>query len=201
MSDQLRGNALVNDALGSALRNGGNALGTVPALLKRVLADGSWREFVTKRDEHVQHGRFADFVTMPPLKGLGADMALIDRIVGTDDPDLLRMLREAQVGKRGRPHTLDKTDVNNGESPVISSVLGDDSTSRDVDRLARQAPEEYAAVRRGEKSVNAAAISAGIRKRRIPVRLDSPESAAETLRKHMPPEGRRRLAELLTEED
>ena len=32
MSDQLRGNALVNDALGSALRSGGNALGTVPAL-------------------------------------------------------------------------------------------------------------------------------------------------------------------------
>jgi len=194
VSDQLRGNALINDTLGSALRSGGNALGTVPVLLKRVLTEESWREFVTKRDEHVQHDRFADFVTTPPLKGLGADMALIDRIVGTGDPDLLRLLRDAKKGKRGRP----RAETQNIDD---SSRFPQDHDADDLERLARLAPEEYAAVQRGEKTINAAAISAGIRKRRIPVRLDDPESAAETLRKHMPREARLRLAELLTKED
>lgn len=195
MSEQLRGNALVNDALGSALRRGGDALGTVPALLKRALKDGTWREFVTKRDEHIQHERFADFVTARPLAGLGADMALIDRIVGTDDPDLLRMLHEANKGKPGRPRA-------GAEKSVDSTDISDGGARSDLtaERLARDAPDEYAAVQRGEKSINAAAISAGIRRRRVPVRLDSAESAAETLRKHMPPEARRRLAELLKED-
>jgi hypothetical protein len=191
MSDQLRGNALVNDALGSALRRGGDALGTVPPLLKRVLDDGSWREFVTKRDERVHHERFADFVTAKPLAGLGVDMALIDRIVGTSDPDLLRMLREARKLGAGR-----RTDL----EPEIESIVGSLNTGRAeaaAERLAREAPDEYAAVQRGEKTINAAAVSAGIRRRRVSVRLDSAESAAETLRKHMAPGELARLRELL----
>ena len=194
MNDQLRGNALVNDALGSALRSGGNALGTVPALLKRVLADESWREFVTKRDEHVRHDRFADFVTARPLKGLGADMPLIDRIVGTNDPDLLRALRNAKKGKRGRP-------PKDAEIPKDSiGIIDTGHADYMAQRLASESPVEYEAVKRGEKSINAAAISAGIRKRRVPVRLDSPESANETLRKHMPPDTRRTLARLLIDD-
>ena len=194
MSDQLRGNALINDTLGTALRSGGSALSTVPALLKRVLAEESWREFVTKRDELVRHERFADFVTTAPLRGLGADMALIERIVGTDDPDLLLLLKSAKAGRRGRPSR-------GAEKIDDSSTFSQDHDADDLARLARDAPGEYEAVKRGEKSIHAAAIAAGFRKRRIPVRLDSPESAAETLRKHMPREARVRLAELLTKEN
>lgn len=201
MTDRLRHNANLVDSLGSAMRAGEHGLSTVPALLKRTLEENAWREFITKRGEEVHHERFADFVAALPLAGLGADMALVERIVGTSDPDLLRMLREANASKRGRPHTLDKTGTNDGESPAITPTLGDDTTARDVERLAREAPTEYEAVRRGEKSINAAAISAGIRKRRIAVRLDSAESAAETLRKHMPREARERLATLLLAAD
>lgn len=61
-------------------------------------------------------------------------------------------------------------------------------------RLAEQHPEEYAAVERGEKTLHAAALDAGIRRPRVLVRLDDATSAAQTLRKHMPPEV---LAELL----
>jgi len=163
----------------------------VPGLLKRVLIEDAWREFVTRRGESVHHERFSSFVTMPPLGGLGADDSLIDRIIGTGDPELLRLLREARKGQPGRPSK-------GTEKPVDSMGFsyGEDS-SQTADRLAREAPEEYEAVRRGEKTIHAAAISAGIRRRRIPVRLDSPESANETLRKHMPPDTRRALARLL----
>jgi hypothetical protein len=63
--------------------------------------------------------------------------------------------------------------------------------------LAVEAPEEYEAVKRGERSINAASIRAGIRKRRIPVRLDDADSAARTLRTHMPRDQRIRLAKSL----
>ena len=178
-----KANAVLVDALGSSLRYGGNALEAVPDLLKKLLAEEAWREFVTQRGELVQHERFADFVTTPPLKGLGASMELIDRIVGTSDPDLLRMLREAKKGKPGRPRKGEKME---GDSPSIKHGLGESGPA--VDRLAREAPDEYEAVERGEKTIHAAAVAAGIRKRRISIRLDDPVSAIRSIRNNASPE-------------
>src|SRR6266542_2002333 len=141
MSDPTANNVLV-ETLGSSLRSGGSALDDVPALLKRVLQDEAWRRFVTRRGEPVEHERFADFVATPPTEGLGASMELIDRIVGTGDPDLLRMLRKAKA--------LDS----NG-----SIAQGEDSEYT-ADRLAQKATDEYAAVARGEKTIKAAAVAA-----------------------------------------
>jgi hypothetical protein len=56
-------------------------------------------------------------------------------------------------------------------------------------------------VRRGEKSINAAAVAAGIRPHRVPVRLDRVESIAATLRKYLTPEQRSTLARLLLEDE
>jgi len=176
-----KANAVLVDALGSSLRYGGNALEAVPDLLKKLLAEEAWREFVTKRGELVRHERFADFVTTPPLKGLGASMELIDRIVGTSDPDLLRMLREAKKGKPGRPR---KGEEKGSDSDPISK----DGADAAADRLAREAPEEYEAVRRGEMTIHAAAVAAGIRKRRISIRLDDPASAIRSIRNNASPE-------------
>jgi hypothetical protein len=191
MTSELRDHALLVESLGSALRNGDHGLRTVPALLKRVLADGSWREFETKRGERVTHDRFIDFVTTRPLRGLGASLELITRIVGTDDPELLRMLRDVLRSTRGRSADTE---------PGVDCLLG--SKGEDValtaERLAREAPEEYAAVLRGEQTINAAAVRAGIRRRRIAIRLDNAESAAETLRKHMTREQLQALAKLLS---
>lgn len=194
--DARRANAALVEALGSALREGDHGLRTVPALLARVLREESWRAFVTQRGEAVEHERFADFVTTPPLKGLGASMDLIDRIVGTSDPDLLRLLREAKsVGRgsagRGRPSIghVDSTSPNGSATDYAAA------------RLAEQAPDEYEAVKRGEKTIHGAAVAAGIRKRRVPVRLDDPASAARTLRKHMAPDDLKALARLLLDEE
>ena len=190
MADDLRANALINDSLGSALRSGDHALGTVPALLKKALGGETWRDFVTKRGEPVHHERFEAFVIAKPLRGLGADMALIDRLAGTNDPDLLRLLREAKKIGQGKRRP-------NGESPRSH---GGQDTDYQAERLAAEAPSEYEAVKRGDQTIHAAAVSAGIRKRRIPIRLDSAESAAQSLRKHMPPDTRRALARLLLDD-
>lgn len=190
VTEELRDHALLVESLGSALRSGNHGLQTVPGLLKQVLAEESWRDFVTKRGEHVTHDRFADFVTSPPLKGLGASIELITRIVGTDDPELMRLMRDALKSPRGR-----RTDLEPGVDSTLSSK-GED-VALTAERLAREAPDEYAAVLRGERTINAAAVRAGIRRHRVPVRMDSAESAAETLRKHMTPDQIRELRKLL----
>lgn len=181
MTDPLKHRASVIDSLGSSLRRGGASLETVPGLLKRVLQEEAWREFETSRGDVVRHERFADFVTTPPLKGLGASMELIDRVVGTDDPDLLRLLREAKKGKPGRPRKGE-------EKADESSMFSRDRDAEDAERLARDAPDEYKAVKRGEKTIHAAAVAAGIRKRRISIRLDDPASAIRSIRNNASPE-------------
>jgi hypothetical protein len=188
-ADPAANNALV-ETLGSALRYGGAALSDVPELLERTLREGAWKRFVTQRGELVEPPSFSAFVADPPLRGLGANDALIDRLVGTDRPELLRLVRDAR--KVGAGHRSDL-------QPHVDSTSGsraEDSTYT-AQRLAEQAPDEYEAVQRGEKTLNAAARAAGIRRPRIMVRLDDPESAAATLRKHMQPEVLARLKELL----
>lgn len=187
VTDPLRRNANLVDSLSSAARHGGSALADAPALLRRVLEEDAWREFVTQREEHVVHRRFADFVTTPPLKGLGVTMELIERIVGTADPDLLVMLREAQ--KVGRGH---RTDLEPQTESVASLTTG--NADYLAARLERDHPKTYAAVKAGELSVNAAAVLAGIRPRRISVSLADPSSVARSLRRHMQPD---QLAELI----
>lgn len=179
MTDRLRANANLVDSLGSATRHGGSALADAPALLRRVLEEEAWREFVTQRGDLVQHRTFSSFVTTPPLKGLGVDMALIERLVGTSDPDLLRLLKLANVRRPGPKAE--------GLLPVESTgnSYGRDRSDATAERLARQSPDQYAAVQSGELSINAAAVLAGIRPRRISVRLDAPESIARSLRKHL----------------
>ena len=181
------------DLLGSALRDGGHALTAVPALLKQVLAEDGWQDFTTQRGERVQYDRFDDFVRTPPLKGLGATVELIERVIGTDDPDLLRMWRDARKGRAGRPRKgvekqEDSSSITTGQDSGLTS-----------DRLAREAPEEYEAVRRGEKTINAAARDAGIRPHRISVRLDRPDSIARSLRRFLTPDQLSTLARLLLE--
>lgn len=196
MTDPLRHNAFLVDALGSSMRSGDHALGTVPSLLKRILQEEAWREFITQRGDHVQHARFADFVTTPPLKGLGATMDLVERIVGTDDPDLLILLRDAKAGQPGRPR-------GGSENPLESNGFSTQGESVDYTaaRLALQAPEEFEAVRRGEKSIHAAAVAAGIRRRRIPVRLDDASSALRSLQANSSPEFWEEFKRLVTESE
>lgn len=178
-----------------ALRTGNESLGNVPALLRTLLEEQAWRDFALPSGEEVKHARFGDFVTANPPRGLGADLTLVERIVGTNDPDLLRMLKAAKKGQQGR-----RTDLSPpGESPVGAEPWGQASAVT-ADRLARDAPEQYEQVRAGQRSINAAAVEAGIRPRRVSIRVDDASSAARTLRTHMTSETLVELAEMLKED-
>jgi hypothetical protein len=185
----LRQRATLVEALSSSLEHGGAALGTVPVALRRLLAEEAWREFTTSRGEHVTYQRFADFVTMPPLKGLGSDVALVQRIVA-DDEKATALLREALKEKPG-PKSSHNNRMRTRQGTTRSYSL---------ERLRKDAPELHAEVLAGNLSAHAAMVKAGFRPRTFTVRADNPESAARSLRKHMPPDARRALARLLLDE-
>ena len=182
--DPLRGNWHVVNSLRSALHKGEHGLSTVPGLLKRVLAEGSWREFVTERGEHVEHGRFVDFVT--------TKVDLVKRVIA-DDPEAVDLLDQALTGKQG-----ERTDLVDNIHKVSPRP---DGTSRDraLRKLRADAPELHAEVLAGNLSAHGAMVKAGFRVRTITVRPDA-ASAARTLRKHMTADQLAELARLLMEE-
>jgi hypothetical protein len=195
MTDQLRVNGNLVDSLGNAVRHGGTALGTVPGLLRRVLETGAWREFVTQRGEHVPHARFADFVTTPPLKGLGATMDLIERVVA-DDPVTLDLLdKELQRPVGTNQH-------GKGEAVNNINTLRPVGTSKAaaLRKLRKDAPELHAKVLAKEMSAHAAMVQAGFRHRMVSVNMDDPLSGANTVLRNASPEYLAEFRRLLNKE-
>lgn len=187
----VRNRHLVED-LGGALRSGQHGLAVVPGLLKRVLAEESWREFTTQRGEHVRHERFIDFVTTPPLAGIGATVELLKRLV-KDDAEAVDLLDQAL---QNPPST----------HAAVSNIHGTERPSgttkdRALRKLRKDAPELHAEVLAGRLSAHAAMVKAGYRPRTFTVRADSPESVAATLRRQLDPAQLAELARLLSEDN
>lgn len=179
----------VVESLGSALRDGEHGLHTVPWLLKRALAEGSWREFVTQRGERVEHEHFAEFVTTPPLKGIGSSVDLVRRIVA-DDKEALDLLDQALQN----PHGGDQSKNNN-----IQVAPQGTSAARALRKLRKDAPELHSDVLAGHLSAHAAMVKAGFRPKTFTVRGDRPDSIARALRKNLTREQLADLRKLLDE--
>lgn len=105
---ELRERGQLVASLGSSLRSGATSLGTVPKLLEELLTSGGWMDFVTRLGDHITYDpcEFADFVETLPLQGLGADLTVVERLIG-QRPDLLAIFYELTPPRNpGRPKTL-----------------------------------------------------------------------------------------------
>jgi hypothetical protein len=147
--------------------------------------------FTTQRGELVQHERFADFVTTPPLKGLGADVDLVRRIVA-EDSEALDLLDRALQNPAGRPETL---------SNIQDKAPTGTTRAAALRKLRADAPELHAEVLAGRLTAHAAMVQAGFRRPTFTVRGDDPQSTARTLRKHLTAEQLTTLARLLLAEE
>jgi len=182
VTDELKRNANLVEALGSALREGDHAVGTVPGLLKRVLEEGSWRKFVTQRGEEVEHARFADFVESAPLRGIGASIDLVRRIVANDVVvvDLLdEALRNPEGGSAAQRSTVANSNSGRKDGTTRAYALR---------RLRKDKPDLHAEVLAGRISAHAAMVQAGFRPKTITIRLTSVESVVNSLRSGIPEE-------------
>lgn len=180
-----RGNYVAS--LSSAVSSGASGLQDIPELLRIVLEDDGWRDFVTLRGEHRTPSSFHEFVTLPPLRGLGADSVdQLRRLVG-DDPELRDLIDRAVQRKQGQIHN----NVKNLSQPEGNSI---DAALR---RLRKDAPELHAKVLAKELTPHAAMVQAGFRHKTITIPADDPERIAATLRRHLSDEARAELRALL----
>jgi hypothetical protein len=183
MTSSLFSNGDLVAGLRRSLRSHDSALAQAPKLLRTILESQAWREFETPLGEVKRPRTFHAFVEAEPDDGLGAEISAIEAIIkSTRDPDLLRRWREAERVGQGRRADLEP------DSESESGYLDSDTADYRAERLARDHPEQYAAVKNGELSINAAAILAGVAPKRVSVRVDDPASVARSLRKHMTPE-------------
>jgi hypothetical protein len=170
----LRQRATLVEALSSSLEHGGTALGTVPKALRRLLEEAAWREFTTSRGEHVTYERFADFVITPPLKGLGSDVALVQRIVA-DDKEAFDLLDQALQNPVGT-----NVPCNN-----VTTQPAGNNAAKALRRLRKNAPELHSEVLAGRLSAHGAMVQAGYRPKTISVPVTRPEAVAKSLLKYM----------------
>ena len=184
----------VVESLGSALRSGEHGLTTAPKLLLRTLREGSWREFVTQRGEQVRHEQFDQFVTTPPLKGLGATPHLVDKIVEAIEDDAERAAAQDLLdAARKRPTGRPKGSVSNSNTSRPTGT----TQAAALRRLRKDAPELHAEVLAGRLSAHAAMVQAGFRRKTVSVPVDTPEAVAKALRKNLKPEDIAALVKLL----
>ena len=191
-----KGNAVLVEALGSSLRRTGNGLDAVPGLVKEVLREEAWREFVTPRGELVRHDRFIDFVATPPTKGLGASVDLLKRLVA-QDAETADLLDQALQGKHGGDRISEcasNVDVINVARPTGTAKAAA------LRRLRKDKPELHAEVIAGRLSAHAAMVQAGFRPKTVSVPVSQPDSIAASLRRHLSPDDIARLIKLLLKE-
>ena len=185
----LRANGSLIDSLGSMLSNGGSSLRIVPDLLRRVLLEDAWREFETKLGVISRPMSFAEFVVTPPLRGLGASVALVRRIVA-DDIEVTDLLDQALRQPVGHPLTRD----------IVTDRADGNNRAGALRRLRDQQPELHTAVLAGELSPHAAMVQAGYRPRTVTVPIDDDQRLAAALRRHLDPERRKTLSAALLAE-
>jgi len=185
------------DALGSAIADGGQSLGQVPQILRKLLEEDAWKDFETQMGKHITYTRFEDFVTTPPLAGLGTTVDLIKDIV-SKDIEAQKLLAKALRHPRGTNRfTIDSTvgaiyqkkdndEPNQLALPEEKQEKKQERYGQRILRLEKKAPELYAQVLAGEKTVYAAAIEAEIDHPTMTVTLDSPKSAASLIAKASP---------------
>ncbi|MGW7341259.1 hypothetical protein [Streptomyces sp. NPDC054808] len=158
-----------------------------------MLEEEAWREFTTPRGELIRHEKFLDFLLAPPTAGLGADIALVRRIVANDPVAsglLEHALKDAQNPDQNTSVAADDSHEEQQLSKTQQAALK---------RLQRDAPEIYKKVAAGELSANAAMVEAGFRTKTFSVPATRPEACARSLKKNLSETHLRELIKLLTD--
>lgn len=202
---------------GEALhRDGGSPAGALE-LLAALVEDRTWERLKDAKGRSFK-GRFRAFVETRPPFGLGYDPDQLPKLLELRHPHesvpdvtfrmaamrkQVKALLLAEIPSAaphgdgpGRGHTEKRLYDTNSFPPPSSRP---DSAEHVIARLKRDDPELAEKVVKGELTPNAAAREKGWRKPRII--LSTPERVAESIRKFMPREARRRLAELLAADD
>lgn len=158
-------------ATATAMARGGASLRNVPGLLKRLIREGSWREYVTPVGEVEIFATFAAFIVHP--WGLNTTLDMLERICG-DDMEALTMIDHATARKKGRPEkeeSILSEQETNHHNIMIKGQHDAQGTSRAyaLRRLRIHRPDIHARVLAGELSPHRGMIEAGFLRQPTPV--------------------------------
>lgn len=203
-------------SLSSSLRSGASSLGTVPKLIEELLTTGGWMDFVTRLGDHITYrpDEFTEFVETVPLRGLGADLTLVERLI-SQRPDLLAVFYELTPPREpGRPKTLD--DVQSFPAAPSSTADTDEDVAASVPsprkkppsgnnvenimrKLAKERPDLLEQVTAGTMRAYTAAVEAGWRKPQTTIPLADPDGVARKLLDKLGLDQARQVCAALTE--
>jgi hypothetical protein len=155
----------------------------VPPLIKEVIRGDYWK------GRRVPFRSFVDFVTSPPLDGLGADVATIKRLCGAD-AEALDLLDQALTGRQGK-----RPDLGNNVPEVVGRPEGN-TVQKALRRLRKDRPDLHARVLSGELTPHGAMIEAGFRPRTLTVPL-TVEGLGSAICRHLSPEQWAALVQLV----
>jgi hypothetical protein len=178
--DHLREAGTLVAHLQRALLDGSRDLALVPGLIRRIIADGMWRERTDPLSgrKYGPFRSFEEFVATPAEDGgLGST---IRQLAGLCRDDVLAKdaLDRAVQREVGRPPEI-LYNVQDYPAPAGNTE------SAALRRLRKDRSDLHARVLAGAMSAHAAMIDAGFRPRTFSVRADDPRSAARSLHKHM----------------
>ncbi|MFE9769562.1 hypothetical protein ACFYPC_34435 [Streptomyces sp. NPDC005808] len=212
MPGELRERGQLVASLGSSLRSGATSLGTVPKLLEELLTTGGWMDFVTRLGDRITYdpGEFADFVETLPLQGLGADLTIVEKLIG-QRPDLLAILYELTPPRdRGRPKNMDDVQNFSGhlsaaadEGSAVPAPRKKQPNGNNVEnimrKLAKDRPDLLEEVTAGRMKAYTAAVEAGWRRPQTTIPLTDPQAVARKLLEKLGAEQARQVCAALTE--
>jgi len=189
-SDNLHLRGDIIQSLQRELIHGGHTLKAIPETISVIAEKDLWRERIEPQTgEAVTFESFEEFVTAPPLEGLGSSVRQLKHLC-QDDKEALDWIDKATVGKPGgdRRSQEYKTNVNNinNDSPRKSPV--GTSAAAAIRKLRKDRPDLHERVIAGEISPHAAMVEAGFRKKTFVVPEDLPSLARALLKKRIDPD-------------
>jgi hypothetical protein len=190
--EKLYRNGLKVDSLYRAIRDS-QAIELIPQLVRQVIADEMWRgHYYEKTGETFRFDSIRQFIETHPPDGLGTTINNLFKMC-TDEPEVMDMLDLAL--QQDTNITSDENEK--PKRPPISSAR--QAGLRKL-RLLSEQNEAIASLRRsvlaGELSLNAALVSAGLKKKRISMTKDV-SRASESLKRNFSTEEVQQLIDLL----
>jgi hypothetical protein len=136
-----------------------------PAAITVVLRKDCWRRRYDKRLKRViEFDRFEDFVTTPPLEGLGASIDLLRKMC-QDDIEACDLIDRVTAGRWGGDRKSEHA-IKDANSNLDELEKPTGTTRRyALRRLRKDRPDLHARVLGGELSANAAMVEAGFRRK------------------------------------
>lgn len=150
------------DDLTRSLRGSEVNLSGLANNLTVVLREEAWRERRIRTGQIVTHQRFIDFITTPPLEGLGEDPDRIKKLL-RDDLAALAAFETAISGEHGGDRKSEQARQIKPDNIRLDPEYGTDRAYT-LRRLAKHHPKLFEQVTAGELSAHKAAIVAGFRK-------------------------------------